>query len=391
MKNFCLSSLSGLCLLGLLLSTGCKKEESPSNSTSTSQSSQNQPIKIGAIVPLTGDAAGYGTSLKKGMDLAVEEINKHPDSAGKHLNIVFEDDRNLPQAGVSAFNKLVSVDNVPTVLGAMFSAVTLAIAPIAESQKVVLLSPTSSAIELTTAGDYIFRIYPSDSYDGQYLATFANEKLHAKRVAVVTLQAASTTSISQLFKKLFTDSGGTVVLDETYQTGNTDFRAILTKINEQKPDLVFLAGTLNETAGLLRQAKELGVKNTFLGISTLNDPKFLQLAGDAADGVLFSSPVFDPTSQAPEMTNFVSAYRVQYGQDPDILAGYGYDTVNIAALAINQADKNGGVTPDNIKTALYAIKNYPGVTGKMSFDKNGDVVKDLRIMTVSGGKFVSYQ
>ncbi len=371
-----------LLALAILLHTGCRKE---------SKQRQEQPVRIGAIVPLTGDAAGYGISLKKGMDLAVEELNKQPDSAGRHLNIVFEDDRNLPQAGVSAFNKLVSVNHVPMVLGAMFSAVTLAIAPIAENQKIVLLSPTSSAIELTTAGDYIFRIYPSDSYDGQYLAKFASEKLHAKRVAIVTLQAASTTSISQLFKKLFTAAGGTVVLDETYQTGNTDFRAILTKINEQKPDLVFLAGTMNETAALLRQAKELGVKTTFLGISTLYDPKFLKLAGDAANGVLFSSPMFDPASQTPEMTNFVSAYHTKYGQAPDILAGYGYDTVNIAALAIDQAAKNGGATPDNIKTALYAIKDYPGVTGKMSFDQNGDVVKELRIMTVTGGKFVPYQ
>lgn len=345
-------------------------------------------VTIGAILPLTGDAAGYGVSLKKGMDLAVDELKKQTNSTERRLSIIFEDDRNLPQAGVSAFNKLVSVDRAPMVLGAMFSAVTLAIAPIAESQKVVLLSPTASAIELTSAGDYIFRIYPSDSYDGQYLATFANEKLHAKRVALVTLQAASTTSISQLFKKLFAESGGTVVVDETYQEGNTDFRAILTKVNEQKPDLVFLAGTLKETAVLLRQAKELGVKSTFLGISTLNDPKFLELAGDSAEGVLFSSPMFDPANQSPTMTNFVAAYRAKYDQEPDILAGYGYDTVNIAAAAINQAANKGDVTPHSIRTALSGIADFAGVTGKMSFDKNGDVAKELRIMTVSGGKFV---
>lgn len=349
----------------------------------------NQEIKLGAILPLTGDAAPYGSALKKGMDLAVAEINAVGGIRGKKLTIVFEDDRNLPQDGVTAYNKLVSVDKVPMVIGAMFSSVTLAIAPIAERNKVVLLSPTSSDVLLTNAGDYIFRIYPSDSYDGEFLANFAFDKLGARKAAIVSMQASSTTSISQLFKKLFESKGGAVISGNTFNEGATDYRAILTKIKQQQQDIVFLPAALKESTLFLRQAKELSVKPKILGISTLYDPKLIELAGEAAEGVLFSSPIFDPNSQSPEIVTFVEAYKSKHKAAPDILGAYGYDTVNVAVESLKFAS-SGQITSQSIKSGLYEIKAYKGVTGEMSFDSNGDVTKELKIMTVKGAKFTPF-
>ncbi len=345
-----------------------------------------QEVKLGAILPLTGDAAPYGSSLKKGMDLAIDEVNAKGGINGKKIVVAFEDDRNLPQDGVTAYNKLKSVDKVPTVLGAMFSAVTLAIAPIAERDNIVLLSPTSSDIALTNAGDYIFRIYPSDSYDGDFLGNFAYEKLGARKVAVVSMQASSTISVSKMFKKVFELKGGAIVSEDAFNEGSTDYRAILTKLKKQQQDLVFLPAALKESALFLRQAKELGVTAKVLGISTLFDPKLIELAGDAAEGVLFSSPTFDATSQAPEIRAFVEAYKSRYNAEPDILGAYGYDTVNIAVVALKSAGASQ-ITAQTIKSGLYKIKDYKGVTGTMSFDNNGDVTKELKIMTVRNAKF----
>jgi len=344
-------------------------------------------VKVGAILPLTGVAATYATSLKCGMELALSEVNGKGGVNGRKLEIVYEDDAGKPTSGVSAFNKLITIDRVSIVIGGMFSAVTLAIAPVAERERIILLSPTSSAVELTKAGDYIFRIYPSDSYDGSFLAGFANDKLHAKRAAVIYLQVASVSAVTKVFKEEFEAQGGTVVAMETYKEGDTDFRTQILKAQQSRPDIILIPGYLNEMATLLRQAKQLGVKTQFLSISTFYDPKILQLAGNAAEGVLFSSPMFDTKSTDPEVESFVGAFRSKYGRDPDILAGYGYDVVGITARALQSGDAN----PESIKRNLYAIRDYPGVTGRTSFDSNGDVTKALRVMQVKNGGFVSFK
>lgn len=342
-------------------------------------------VRIGAILPLTGDAGSYGTALKKGMDVALDEINSQGGINGKRLVVVVEDSQADPAKAVSAFNKLRSADGVPMVLGDMFSAGTLAIAPIAERNKIVLLSPSASAVDLTKAGDFIFRIYPSDTYDGTYLAQFAYDKAKAKTVAIVFMQVASISAVVQVFQSEFEKAGGKVVSSEAYKEGDTDFRSQLVKVASADPDIIFIPGYLKEMANLLKQAKELGIKKSFLSISTFADPKILELAGDAAEGVEFSSPAFDANSIAPEMQSFVGKYRKNFNQEPDILAGYGYDVANIAAQALRTATD---MTPDSIKNALYSIKGYPGVTGNTTFDSNGDVVKELRMMCVKNGTFI---
>lgn len=344
-----------------------------------------EEINIGAILPLTGDAGSYGTALKKGMDVAIDGINALGGINGKKLVVVFEDSQADPAKAVSAFNKLRSVDRVPMVLGDMFSSGTLAIAPIAERNKIVLLSPTASAVDLTKAGDYIFRIYPSDTYDGTYLAQFARDKAHAKTVAIVSMQVASIAAVVQVFQSEFEKDGGKVVCSESYKEGDTDFRSQLTKAKVSSPDIIFIPGYLKEMANLLKQAKELGIKTPFLSISTFADPKILSLAGNAAEDVKFSSPAFDTKSTSREMQTFVQMFRKNYNEEPDILSGYGYDVINIAAQALRSS---GEFTPTSIKQALYGITDYPGVTGKTTFDSNGDVVKELRMMSVKNGTFV---
>jgi branched-chain amino acid transport system substrate-binding protein len=342
-------------------------------------------LVIGAMMPLTGDNAVYGRALRQGMQVAVAEINTSGGVNGRPLQLIYEDTQANPQLGVTAFQKLVDVDKCHLVLGGMFSAVTLAVAPLAERSHVVLLSPTSSAVELSTAGDYVFRIYPSDTFDGINAADFSYTTLGARRAAVLPLQVASTVAIAKVFQGRFVSLGGAMVFIETHKEGEVDFRVQLRRLAEAKPDVVFLPSYLNEMARLLRQHKELGMSQRILSISTFNDPAILNLAGDAAEGVIFSTPFFDPAAPDPLTSAFVAAYSSAYRESPNIWAGYGYDAVRVAAKAL--AGLGARPSGDAIRDALYAIEDFPGVTGNVTFDSNGDVAKDLRMMVVSDGAF----
>jgi branched-chain amino acid transport system substrate-binding protein len=347
---------------------------------------RSNEITIGAIVPLTGDNAVYGTALKKGMDLALDEINGGGGIGKKKLRIVYEDDQANPQKGVTALTKLATVDKVPMVIGAMFSAVTLAIVPIADRQRIVLLSPTSSAVELTHASEFFFRIYPSDAYDGKFLADFAVSKLGAKTASILSIQVASVAEIVKVFKARYQEEGGKVVDEETYQQGETDFRTQLIKIKQSDPDVIFLPGYLREMAIQLTQAGEMRVKKPFLSISTLYDPKIFDLAGSAADGVMFSTPFFDPESRNPIVQHFVGAFAQKCHEKPNIWAAYGYDAVKISALAMQR----GEAKASTIREELHKIKDFPGVTGVTTFDRNGDVIKDLTVLKVVDRRFIPY-
>lgn len=358
----------------LVFSFGCAKKE-------------DKEIKIGAILPLTGENAVYGVAIKQGIELGLEEINKTNGVNGKQLVILFEDDQADPQKSVAAYRKLTTVNKVSMILGGVFSASTLAMSPLAEKDRVVLLSPTSSAVEITHAGDFIFRIYPSDSYDGVFLADFASNVLKAKTVSILYMQVTSISAITKVFKEQFDSNGGKVLDVMGYNEGDSDFRTQISRIKKSNPDIVFIPSYLRETATQLKQMKELGLNKPLLAVSSFNDPKILELAANAAEGVIFSTPIFDPDSKEPHIRKFVDSFFEKYKETPNIWAGYGYDAVRIASLAMEKGDNSS----EEIKTELYKINNFPGVTGNTSFDQNGDVKKELKIMVAKSNKFVLYE
>src|SRR5688572_7523892 len=187
------------------------------NSCTQPKDELKKQIKIGAILPLTGEAANYGIGLKKGMDLAIMEINS--DSTNAQIEVIYEDDKATPNSGISAYNKLKSIDKVDFIIGGMFSNVALSIAPIAEKDSLILMSPTASAVEFTKCGDHVSRIYPSDSYDCDLLADFSFNKLQSKSVAIVSVDAASTVEISKVFSDKFKSLGGTISSSNRYKQG----------------------------------------------------------------------------------------------------------------------------------------------------------------------------
>lgn len=386
MKNSHLSILYSLCLVGLVLSVGCKKEESSSDAVTKPQPPQSQPIKIGVILPLTGDAAVYGTALKNGIELAREEISN---DIQIKLNLIYEDDQGQSVQAVSATRKLIDVDKVPAIIGGAMSSAAEAIIPICNQAKVVLLSPTATKPSLTQMGQYFFRLWPSDNYDGKIVAEAAYKKLSYRTVSILYVNVAYGAGITEVFEREFGKLDGKIVSKDGYAQGATDFRTVLTKLQGLHPDAIFVPGYVAEVTQILKQARELGIKAKFLGVNSLYDPKLIEIAGEAAEGAVFTYPTFDTKSQNPVTSRFVTAYKAKYGTEPDAFAAQGYDSFCVLRQAIAKVLGSPGQTDGvKIRSALSSMGPFSGPGGDFTFEENGDVEKPLRLLTVKNGQFV---
>jgi branched-chain amino acid transport system substrate-binding protein len=342
----------------------------------------SKEIKIGAILPLSGDAAAYGKTARQGIEIAVEQAAAQ--NAGKPKIVVnYEDTQADPKTGVTAFRKLVDIDKVKAVVGDLPSSVTLAVAPIAEQSKVILISPGSSAPKLTQAGDYIFRTAYSDIYEGAVLGRFATSELKLKSFGVLYVDNDYGVGFTNEFVKTVTATGARVVAKEKFAQGATDFRTQLTKLNSASPDAIVLLG-YKELGRALIQVRELGIKAPLLSSVVFEDPEVLKVAGKAAEGVYYSYPAYNPDSQNAAVRSFVEAYQTKFTDKPDIYAALSYDAAKLLANAIYLT----GNDAEAIKKYLYSVRDYDGATGLTSFDSNGDVVKNLGIKRVKNGAFI---
>jgi branched-chain amino acid transport system substrate-binding protein len=347
---------------------------------------QRNEVVLGAILPLTGDVASYGVAVHHGIELATSEINKSGGVGGRRLRVVYEDDRADPQTGVTAARKLIAVDAVPAIIGAVPSSVTLALAPIVTSEQVVLLSPASSSPEITNAGEWVFRNYPSDDLEGRVIADFAAQNGRCRTVGMLTINNEYGNGLQRVYREHFTSLNGSIVYDEKFAEGTRDFRALLSPVRVLRPACMFVVGYSRELGTLIRQARQLGVQAQFLSTVNFFDPQSLTTGGPAVEGVIFTSPVFDPSSPDSTVQKFVSSFVAKFGQQPDVWSAHGYDAVMLLVTAIRQR----GSAPNDIRVGLGEIRNYAGVAGMTSFDSQGDVAKPARLLTVRNGAFVPF-
>ncbi len=344
-------------------------------------------IKIGAILPLTGGAGKYGEDAKLGIELAIEKKNVEGGINRKLIRVIFEDDQSNPQQIVAAFRKLITVHKVPVVIGGMTSSSALAVAPVAEQNKVVLFSPSASSPELTKAGDFIFRNELSDAYGGVAQAELTWSKLRIKKVAILYINNDYGVGVKDAFLQTFQNLGGEVVSVESFDPDAQDFRTQLTRIKQKFPEAIFIVA-YKETILILRQIKELGIKSQILSTPVFEDKEIIEKAKDAAEGVIYVYyGGFDPQSADKHIKSFVEDFRMKYNRDPGYYSALAYDAANIILLAIEK----GGTKSEDIKKALYQIKDFHGVTGKTTFDSNGDVTKPVFLKMVKNGQFVEWR
>ncbi|MCZ6688095.1 MAG: penicillin-binding protein activator [Planctomycetota bacterium] len=338
-------------------------------------------LKIGATLPLSGDAAVWGKNTQEGIDLAVEEINASGGVLGRNLVIAYEDTKALPKEGVTAYRKLVAVDRVQAIIDDSVSGVTLAMAPLAQRDQVVILATGATAPKISDAGKYIFRIWNSDAYEGQVAADYAFDNLDLHSMAILYVNNEYGKGLEQVFRARFRERGGKVSISEGFAQSATDMRTQITKIIASAADGLYVVGYPKEIPIALRQAKELGLSVPLLGTVAMQDPQLIKSAGDAAEGLMFPYP---KSLTAQHVSRFSQAFQNRYGKEPGITADVGYDAVKMLAKAI---ELSGGITGEEIMTGLNMLQDYPGVSGTMTFDENGDVHKPMGIKVVNGGQF----
>jgi branched-chain amino acid transport system substrate-binding protein len=341
-------------------------------------------IKIGEVDPLTGGVSQFGIGCHQGFVLAFEQINAEGGILGQKVELVTEDDQSKPGQSATAVRKLITQDKVVAILGDATSSATLEAAPIAQSDKIPMITPTATNPRITEAGDFIFRVCFLDEFQGRVLARFAREKLKAEKVFTLTdVKQDYSVDLLKFFKEEFTKLGGRIVGEQSYATGDTDFRAQLTPIRAVKPDAVYVPGYYQEVALIVRQGRQIGLTMPFIGCDGWANQALLAIGGKAMEGCFFTNH-FSPNDQSPIVQGFVTKYREKYGVLPDTFSALGYDAARLLSDAIQRA---GSSNSQAVRDALSKTAGFQGVTGQISLDANRNASKPGLVVTVKEGKF----
>ena len=363
-----------LALTIFVLSCGNK-----SNTGSGSGSSGNDVIKIGVIAPLTGDVAQYGVAVKEGVELKIAEINAAGGINGKKIELIVADSKGDSQEAVNIFKKMVSQDKVNLIIGEVISSASLAIADLAQSAKIPMISASATNLDVTKGKDFVFRTTFTDPFQGAATAKYAKEK-GIKSVAILTNTSSDyAVGLAEAFKSQASQDGLTVV-EEKYTKDDKDFKSVLTKIKRQNPEAIFIPDYYNTIGLIITQANELGIKAQYLGGDGWDG---IQVNfGSAAEGAVFSSQ-FAPDDTDPAVQKFISDFRAKYSKDPTIFEALGYDTAVVVENALKTAKELNGTS---IRDALAATNGLNLVTGTFKFDSERNPEKKVTFIEVKGGK-----
>ncbi len=343
-------------------------------------------IVLGAAWSLTGDAAVYGSAQKNGADLAVDEINKSGMLGQAKLKLISEDDRSTKEGAITAFDKLIKKENVVAILGPTLSNSAKAADPIAQESKVVVLAVSNTAPGIVEMGDFVFRDSLPEIAVQPNTVKVTQDKLGFKKVAVMYGDDdVFTKGGYDVFKKVLADRGIEVLTTETFKKKDTDFSAQLTKIKGLNPDQIIVSALAEEAAGILSQARQLGIAESvhIIGGNGFNSPKLAQLAGPAAEGAISGAAWFIG-NDTPGNKAFVEAYKNKYGVNPDQFAAQAYAGVYLLANAIKAA---GSGDSKAIRDALAKTKDLDTVLGKFSFDEQRNPVHPPVVQVIKDGQF----
>jgi branched-chain amino acid transport system substrate-binding protein len=340
------------------------------------------PIVVGAIAPLTGDGAAYGKWAQRGVDLAVEEGN--PPGQAARFRIQWEDSKLDPTAAVSAYLKLVDFDKVPIVIGPLTSGETRAVLPKANEKRVPILSPTATSDEFVNAGDFFFRVCPTNLVQADSAAQFAMERLHAKTAFVLFEEIAYGTDLAAAFAKRFEALGGRIAGRDSFREGATDYRALIQKVQQASPDVLYAPSNYTEAATLLRQLEQLQVHVPVVGGDGAYGDALLKLAGPAAEGTYWTTIAWGSGAAKAVAESFEQRYSAKYGEAPHQFAGLYYDAARIVFQVITRQ----GMTGAEVRQALLAMPPFEGATGTTKFSDKGQVAKSFAVYEVQHGKYV---
>jgi len=268
----------------------------------------------------------------------------------------------------------------------MASSSVKAVIPIATKNKVVIISPSATDHELSSSGKYFFRTVVSDIFEGEVMGKFAYKNMSFRKIGILYIESAGPYGMAKAFKKFFVQLGGKVPITEKGLQNTTDLRTQLAKLKHSDIDAIFFAGFASETATMLKQAKELNIQKQILSHQPAEAPEVRERAGEAANGVIFATYTIDPKYSIDESNKFIKNFKERYGKEPQNFAANSYDAMILVVKAI---DKYGYDSRSIIK-GLQEVKEHHGATGVVTFNKNGDVIQPLRIMTIKNRNVVPF-
>lgn len=363
---------------GLLAATiSCTKNQE-------NQAPSNE-IVIGEFGSMTGSEATFGISTHNGVLLALKEINNAGGVKGKTLKLVSLDDQGKPEEAATVVQKLITQIKVTAIIGEVASSRSLAAAPIAQQNKIPMVSPSSTNPKVTQVGDYIFRVCFIDPFQGTVMAKFAHDHLKVKKVAIMTdVKSDYSTGLAKFFKEKFESQGGKIVSEQNYASQDIDFKAQLTAIKSTGPEAIFIPGYYTEVGLIARQARALGIKVPLLGGDGWDSEQLFKIGGEAVNGSYFSNH-YTTDSKDPKAKKYRENYKKEFGSEPDGLAAMGYDAAYVLADAMKRAKD---LTPTAIRDALASTKAYPAVTGSITIDSERNTTKPAVVVQVKGEKNV---
>ena len=343
--------------------------------------SKSEPIKIGHLTPLSGEYAYFGEWESEGVDLAAEIVNQRGGINGQKIAIVREDDRLDPALSAALLGRLIDAQNVQAIIGSPSSDVLLAAAPVADKNKVVMLTALAGSTEISNASDYLFRTYPTTAKKGEQLAAAAS-RAGFKTAAIIYINNVYGIELAKSVRRRAAELGIEIAAVEGYRKDNTDFAGQLGRIKEKGPQAIFLLGYPRDMELILKQAKDSRIESKYFAPDTFEDPKFRAQAGRFAEDVIYVAPV---ETMAPE---FIENFKKKYKKEPNIFNAMTYDAFNLLALAIQRGGNNG----ESIRNELLKVKDCQGASGIITFDEHGDAInRPLELKTIKEGKSVSYK
>ncbi|WP_195329802.1 ABC transporter substrate-binding protein [Leuconostoc lactis] len=382
MKKIIVIVIAFVVVIGAVIGIGMTKK---------SANASRSVIKIGGVFDTSGDASAYGEAEQKGANFAVKRINA---AGGIKVNgktytveMINKDSKSDNTEAAAVTTRLINNDKVNAIVGPVTTAATQAAIPAATKGQTPMMSPTAGADSITVQKDgkvqpYVFRAQFKNSYLGTKMAQFADDQVKAKNVVIFQDNASDYgTGITSAFKKAYK---GHVVDTLSYQAGDKDFQAMLTKIKDQKFDAIVINGYYTEAGAILKQARDMGINVPVIGPDGLGDPKLAEIAGNQNTSNVYYAAHFSTQAPATDVaTPFVTAYKKAYGEVPSQFTALAYDAVYMIKQAI---EDEKSIDRAKITTGLAHIKNFDGVTGKMTMDAFHNPQKSIVMVGVTDGK-----
>ena len=375
----------GMLLAGLFL-TACSNDggNEGKKADDGAKKEASETVKLGNSAPLTGPVSVYGITTNNGIKLAVDEVNANGGILGKQIEWFEYDDKGEITDAVTNYNNLMQ-DEVEAIFGGVPSKPSLAIAESAANDEVVYITPTGTQANITEGKENAFRTCFTDPFQGEVLANFSKNNLDAKKVAILRNQSSDfSMGVADVYGKKAKDLGMEVVADESYGDSDTDFKAQLTKVRKENPDVLFIPDYYEKVALIVPQVREAGIEATLVGadgwdtvLSVMDKSNF-----DAIEGSYFANQ-FTLEDPSEKVQNFVKAYEEKYGDKPSTFAAEGYDTVYLYKQAVEEA---GTTEWDKVIEALKNIK-FDGITGSFTYDENHNPIKTAKMMKIVNGEY----